>query len=50
MPCYSISKPSIPEEFLAVYGVGQAKLEIYGEKFLAVIASHEGEIALSGKV
>lgn len=32
------SKPSTPEEFLEVYGVGQAKLERYGERFLAVIS------------
>jgi ATP-dependent DNA helicase RecQ len=39
------SKPSTQGEFLRVYGVGQAKLEKYGEKFLAAIAEHQGAAA-----
>ena len=38
------SKPSTQEEFLGVYGVGQAKLEKYGERFLAAIAGHEAGV------
>ena len=34
------AKPTIPREMLAVSGVGPAKLERYGEAFLAVIRQH----------
>jgi ATP-dependent DNA helicase RecQ len=30
-------KPATPAEFLEVHGVGRAKLERYGEAFLAAI-------------
>ena len=31
-------RPASPEEFLAVNGVGENKLNLYGERFLAAIA------------
>ena len=34
------ARPDSPEAMLGVHGVGQAKLERYGEAFLAVIAAH----------
>jgi ATP-dependent DNA helicase RecQ len=34
-------KPASPEEFLAVHGVGEAKLQRYGDVFLAAIAGEE---------
>ena len=33
-------RPDSPEAMLRVHGIGQAKLERYGETFLAVIAAH----------
>ena len=33
-------RPDTPEAMLRVHGIGQAKLERYGEAFLAVIAAH----------
>jgi ATP-dependent DNA helicase RecQ len=33
-------RPRTPEEFLLVHGVGQSKLENYGQPFLAVINQH----------
>ena len=32
--------PTTPQEFLAVSGVGNKKLELYGEKFMKVIREH----------
>ncbi|MCV3767683.1 DNA helicase RecQ [Rhizobium sp. TRM95796] len=34
-------RPDTPEAMLAISGVGQSKLEKYGEAFLAVIAEHQ---------
>ena len=34
-------RPSSPQEFLAVQGVGETKLERYGEAFLQVLRNHE---------
>ena len=39
----SARQPKTPEEFLAVSGVGQVKLERYGEKFLAEIRAFAAE-------
>jgi ATP-dependent DNA helicase RecQ len=39
-------KPSTPEEFLGSHGVGEAKLERYGEVFLAAIAAEPVEGSL----
>ena len=36
-------RPDSPDAMLRVHGVGQAKLERYGEAFLAVIAAHPPE-------
>ena len=35
-------RPSSREEFLSLSGVGEKKLERYGDEFLAVIAGHTG--------
>ncbi len=40
-------RPSNPEELLAVSGVGQFKLEQYGEAFLEVLAKHSGSASES---
>ena len=41
-------RPAAPAAMLAVHGVGQAKLDRYGEAFLAVIAAHPAADADSG--
>ncbi|MCW8948314.1 MAG: DNA helicase RecQ [Sedimenticola sp.] len=38
-------KPTEVDEFLAISGVGQAKLERYGDEFMNAIALHEAETA-----
>jgi ATP-dependent DNA helicase RecQ len=35
-------RPGTPVDLLAVNGVGQAKLERYGDAFLEAIAEHDG--------
>ena len=39
-------RPSTPEEFLAVSGVGEKKLAAYGDRFMEEIASYEEEVRL----
>jgi ATP-dependent DNA helicase RecQ len=33
-------RPTTPEEFLAVHGVGEAKLKQFGERFMAAVRSY----------
>jgi len=37
---FATSRPTSPEELLGISGVGQSKLERYGDDFLEVIRAH----------
>lgn len=41
----ALSKPATPQALLAVYGVGQYKLEHYGDQFLSCIAAYQAQQA-----